>query len=170
MRLSTLATGAAISGNGGAPGPARGVGGGRHRRLAACARILHEVAAGREHTAIGQTRKVREPAADRPEGARQVDVGQGVEQAARVRVRGATEELPGRRHLHQLAGIEDPHPVAHLGDDGEVMADVEDGGADIVSEAGHQLEDPRLCGDVEPRGRLVHDEQAGVAREGHGDD
>src|SRR5205823_10550757 len=127
---------------------------GRHRRLRARARVLYEVAAGGEVAAAGQAREVREPAADWPEGARQLDVGQGVEQPARVGMRGAMEERRGRRRLHQLTRIQDAHPVADLGDDGKVMADIEDGGADTVSEVGHELEDARLRGDVEPRGRL----------------
>ena len=87
-----------------------------------------------------------------------VEVGEGPEQPGRVGMRRPVEEAGGRGRLDQLARVEHADAVADLGDDGEVVADVEDGGAHALLEIGHQLEDAGLRGHVEARGGLVHDE------------
>ena len=52
--------------------------------------------------------------------------------------------------------------LADVGDDAKVVADQDDGGAEIGVELAQQVQDLRLDGDVERRGRLVGDEQDGL--------
>jgi hypothetical protein len=52
-------------------------------------------------------------------------------------------------------------------DDGEVVADVHRGDAVGRAEVAHRVEHVTLSRDVEPRGRLVEDDEARTAREGH---
>src|SRR5438132_9696136 len=52
------------------------------------------------------------------------------------------------------------HAIGDLRDDGEIMADVEDGGADAALEVGDQLENAGLRRDVEAGRRLVEDQRS----------
>jgi len=82
---------------------------------------------------------------------------------------GFTEQVRGRRHLHQLAGIQHAHAIGDLGDDGQVMAYIKDGGADAPLEVGDQLEDASLRRHVEAGRRLVENQQARSGGQRHGD-
>ena len=71
--------------------------------------------------------------------------------------------------LDDLARVHDRDPVAHLGDDAEVVGDEDDRRAGLVAQVAHQVEDLRLDRHVERGRRLVGDEQLGLAGEGHRD-
>ena len=91
------------------------------------------------------------------------------EQALRIGMLRACEERRDRRLLDLAAGIHDHHPLRDLGHHAEIVGDQHDGGADAVLQVAHQVEDLRLDGDVERRGRLVGDQQLRVAGQRHGD-
>ena len=59
--------------------------------------------------------------------------------------------------------------VAGLGDDAEVVRDEQDRHAELALQLREQLEDLRLDRDVERGGRLVGDQQLGLARQRHRD-
>ena len=80
-------------------------------------------------------------------------------------MRGAGEELAHRRLFDDAAGVHDDDALAELGDDAEVVRDEQDGQAEPLLQRGQELHDLRLDGDVERRGRLVGDEQLGIARQ-----
>ena len=86
-------------------------------------------------------------------------LGTAVEQAARVGVHGPAEHALGRAALDQARGIHHVHAVGVARDDAEIVRDDDDGDAEAAREVLHQLQDLRLDGDVERRGRLVGDQQ-----------
>ena len=59
--------------------------------------------------------------------------------------------------------------VAGLGHDREVVADEDERQVELLAQARDEVEDLGLDHDVERRGRLVTDDQLGIARERHGD-
>ena len=63
----------------------------------------------------------------------------------------------------------DTHAVRHLADHAEVVGDQQQRHSQPVAQILQQLEDLRLHGDVQRRGRLVGDQEIGLARQGHGD-
>ncbi len=71
--------------------------------------------------------------------------------------------------LLDAGGVHDDDVVGDLGDDAEVVGDHDDRAAELVLQALHQVEDLRLGGHVERRGRLVGDQQVGVVDERHRD-
>ena len=79
------------------------------------------------------------------------------------------EDLRDRPALDHPAAVHHDHPVGHLGDHAHVVGDEDDGGAGFLLQVADQLEDLRLHGDVERRGRLVGDEHLGAAGERHRD-
>jgi len=80
------------------------------------------------------------------------------------------EERGVRRLFEDAAGMQHGHPVADLGDDAEIMSDEEDGGARLALQLADEAEDLALDGDVERGRRLVGDDEARAAGEGHGDE
>ena len=127
-------------------------------------------AAWREAAADGQVDQVRDVARDdRQLVLERPDDGDRPDQSLGVRVERIAEQ---RRHvglLDDLAGVHDRHPVAHLGDDAQVVGDQHDGRAGLVAQVAHEVEDLRLDRHVEGRRRLVGDQQLGLAGKGHGD-
>src|SRR5688500_14876294 len=71
--------------------------------------------------------------------------------------------------LGEADGVQDVYAVGVAGYDAEVVGDDDDGGAELLAQAGHYLEDLGLNRDVEGGGRLVGDEELGVAGHRHGD-
>ena len=104
-------------------------------------------------------------AAHRPGG----PVGQGVEQCDRIRVPGV------REHLIRAGGLGDPprvhhrDPVGVARDHAEVVGDQDDRHTQPFAQVVDQLEDLLLDRDVERGGRLVGDEQLGLAGQRHRD-
>src|SRR5438034_3273611 len=81
---------------------------------------------------------------------------------------GLREQAGRRPHSDRPTRERDVLEVYYLRADGEIMADVEDGGADAALEVGDQLENAGLRRDVEAGRRLVEDQEARSARERHG--
>ena len=82
---------------------------------------------------------------------------------------GLFEHLLRRALLDDLAGVHDPHPVTHLGDHGEVVADEQHRRVELLAEQFHEVEHLGLDGGVKSRRRLVQDEQRRLRGKGHGD-
>ncbi len=60
--------------------------------------------------------------------------------------------------------------MGEVADQGEVVRDQHHGEAELVAEPDEEFDDLRLDGDVEGGGRLVRDQEAGAAGQGHGDE
>ena len=71
--------------------------------------------------------------------------------------------------LHRAARIHHHHPVGEFGDHPHVVGDEYDGRLVIALQLADQVENLRLHGDIERRGRLVGDQQGRIARQRHGD-
>ena len=71
--------------------------------------------------------------------------------------------------LHLLAGVLDDDPVGGFGDDAHVMGDEHEPHAVVAAQRHQEIENLRLDGHVERRGRLVRDEELGPAGERHRD-
>ncbi len=136
-----------------------------HRLLAG---VDHERAAVVEAAATRTGARRRGATWDTGQRARLAEVRDRVEQRPGVGVRGVLEHRVPRAQLDDLAGVHHRHPVGDVGDDGEVVGDVE--GADPVdaAELGHRLEDHRLGGHVETGRRLVEHQHLGLGQERHG--
>ena len=100
---------------------------------------------------------------------RGVEVRDRAQQALGVGMAGIVEQLGGVRLLDLAAGIHHHDAVGVLGDHAHVVGDQHDGRAVGLLQLAHQVEDLRLDGDVERRGRLVGDQHLGIARQRHGD-
>ena len=98
-----------------------------------------------------------------------VDARDRADQALRVGMARIAEQLLDRRLLDHLAGIHHHHALRGLGDHAHGMGDQHDRHAEPLLHLGQQLEDLRLDGHVERGGRLVGDQQLGVAGQRHGD-
>jgi len=70
-------------------------------------------------------------------------------------------DLPSRVHHH--------HALRHFGHHSQIVGDQHDRSTGPGFELAHQVEDLRLYGDVERRGRLVGDQQPGLAGKRHRD-
>ena len=75
----------------------------------------------------------------------------------------------GEAELHQPAEVEHGDPVGDVAHDPEVVGDEEVGDLLLRLELDEQVEDRRLDGDVERRGRLVADDELRVAGKRPGD-
>ena len=156
-------------------GPSSSARGGRRRgRRAAGPRLRQRASANGQRPAKRQPTKLPARLGTLPEmvarrSRRDADVRDGAEQAHRVGVLRRGEQPGRRRLLDDLAGIHDGHVVAGLGHHAEVVGDEDDGRAGLGAQLGQQIEDLRLDGDVERRGRLVGDQQRRRAGERHGD-
>ena len=82
---------------------------------------------------------------------------------------GIGEDLLHRTLLHHTTGVHDHHVVRHLCDNAQIVGDEHDGGIDLVLQVPQQIQDLGLNGHVQSRGRLIGDDQLGVAGQGHGD-
>ena len=93
-------------------------------------------------------------------------VRDGREQRLGVRVLRAAEDLLARSPaLDDPAVLHDDDPVRHVGHHAHVVGDEDDAGVDPGAQVAHELEDLGLHRDVERGGRLVRDEQLGLARD-----
>ena len=86
-------------------------------------------------------------------------VGSGVSTGSEERLGstdgGRIEEASGLRFLHDSSEIHDRDPRRHVLDGGEVVADEQIGKPELGAQVLHEVEDLRLHGDVQGRGRLV---------------
>ena len=94
----------------------------------------------------------------------------GRKQAGCIRMVRGGEELRRRSLFHQLSGVEHSHAIADARHHGQVVADKEDGRVELSAKRHKQVEDCGLHGGIQPRGRLIQDQQRRVGSESHGDD
>ena len=97
------------------------------------------------------------------------EAGQRVDQALRVGMARGGEDRIGRLGLDDAAGIHYRHAPAHVGDQAQVVADHQHGGALGGAELGHQVDDLGLHRDVERRRGFVGDQKVGAAGQRNGD-
>ena len=136
----------------------------RERRRLLAALPVGEGAARREAAALGLVVGAGHRALDgRQPLAIDVEPRDRAQKADRVGVLRIGEQGRDRRAFDDLAGVHDDHLVGHLGDDAEIVGDDQDRHAQPLLQVGQQVEDLRLDGDVERRGRLVGDQQRGLA-------
>ena len=98
-----------------------------------------------------------------------VEVGDRVQQSARVRMTRTLEQREYRAKLDDASGVHDRNAIGHLRHHTEIVRDQQDRGAEPLLEVGHEREDLRLNGHVESGGRLVGDQHPGAAGKRHGD-
>ena len=79
------------------------------------------------------------------------------------------ENVPRGAPLDDLAIVHDADPVGHLAHDAEIVGDEQHGHVELGLELRQELEDLRLDGHVERRGRLIGDEQVRLVGKRHGD-
>ncbi len=96
-------------------------------------------------------------------------VGDGIHQPTGVGMVGLVEDIAGGAAFSHPPGIQDSQPVAGLGDHTQVVGDQDDRDMEGLLQVAQQSEDLRLDGHVQGGGRLVGDQQAGVAGKRHGD-
>ena len=150
--------------------PAADVMGGRHLRHGReglPALLDRERAAWGEEAPGWAVARRRCPTRDPDQGVAPGDVGDRLDELARVGMRGCPEKLVRRPALDDTPGVHDRDTVGDERDDGEVVADVERGDAVRLAELAYRLEHVRLGRHVEPGRRLVEDDHARPAGEGH---
>ncbi len=79
------------------------------------------------------------------------------------------EDISGRAPLDDLPASHDAYPVGHLPHDAEIVGDQQHGHVELGLELEQKVEDLRLNGHVERRGRLVGDQEIGLVGKRHGD-
>ena len=97
------------------------------------------------------------------------ELGHGGEQGAGVGVRRAGEDLGCGAAFDAFAAVHHLHAVGNLGDDAHVVGDEHHAHLHLMLQGADQGQNLRLDGDVERGGRLVGDQQRGLAGERHGD-
>ena len=141
----------------------------QRRRLGVAAPV-GERAARREAAALGLMVGAGHRALDgRQPLALAVEPRDRAQQAERVGLLRLGEQRIDRRSFDDLAGVHHQHVVGHLGDHAEIVGDDQDRHAEPALQFLQQVEDLRLDGDVERRGRLVGDQELGLAGQRHGD-
>ena len=131
-----------------------------------CVQASMPVGAARRKTAAGRRRaQVGRQALDGLEldAARQVEPRDRAHQADRVRVRGLEEHIVGRALLDDARRIHHVHAVGVARHDAEIVRDDDQRDAEPARQVLHQFEDLRLDRDVERGGRLVGDDELGIA-------
>ncbi len=102
-------------------------------------------------------------------------VGVGLWRAGYTDERTGCQQLPGigllwivehvedRCLLDDVAVLQNGHVVGHLADDPEIVADPHHRRTEIPLQIAHQIDDLGLRRDVQRRGRLIGDQQFGIA-------
>src|SRR5262245_38366937 len=88
--------------------------------------------------------------------------GDRIEQATRVRMTWHLKKQLGRRELHHSSEVQHEHALTQLPDHGEIVADEQDGGAQVPLECRKQPHDLRLYGHIERAHRLIADQKRGA--------
>ena len=128
----------------------------QQRRIRRATFVGGEPAARREAAALRQIEQRGNHAPDlgqpRTTGCaacRDIDVGNGAQQALRVGMAGLLEQVVDGCLLDLSAGVHHHHPVGGFGDHAHVVGDQDDRGAERVLQLAHEVEDLRLDGHVE---------------------
>ena len=127
---------------------------------------------GREPAAGRRLRQVRRQARDGVQRAcvlSWLELRDRGEQRLGVRVVHAVEQVAGLGGLDHPARVHHVDPVRVPGDHAHVVRDQQHRHAEAVLEVVQQGEDLRLDGDIQRGGRLVGDQQLGLAGQRHGD-
>ena len=96
-----------------------------------------------------------------------LDIGDGAEQSFGIRVARTLEQIPGACLLHLPPGIHHDDAIGIFGDHPHVVGDQDDRGAEPILKFPHQVENLGLYRYVQRSGRLVGDQQSGIARNRH---
>ena len=106
--------------------------------------------------------------------ARRVGHWHGVEQRARIGMRGFVVHRLARAEFHDAPEIHDHDAMAERLDHGEVVADEKQREREVALQVAQQVDDLRLNGNVERGNRFVADHERGLAdqraRDAHADD
>ena len=92
-----------------------------------------------------------------------------LDQLGGVRVGGRGQDLAAGPGLDDQPAAHDRHPVAQLGDDGQVVADEQDGHADGLAQLTEQVEHLGLDRHIQGAGRLVREQDLRAERDRKGD-
>ena len=79
----------------------------------------------------------------------------GAHQRPRVRVQGIFEDALHLPRLDNAARIEHEEVITELGDDTQVMSDIENPGLPLIAKGPDQIDDLRFQGDVQGGGRFI---------------
>ena len=90
-------------------------------------------------------------------------VGAYGEKLLRVVLRRVIDDAVGRSFFHKVAVAQHHDAVGHLGDDCEIVADIDGGRIELPDHVLDRGEHLDLGGDVERRRRLVEDDEVGAA-------
>ena len=104
-----------------------------------------------------------------PLSTRCAQLGAGVEQAARIGVHALRKHAVGGAAFHHAAAVHHQHALGVLGNHTQVVRDQQQRHAAFFHQAGDQVEDLRLQGDVQRGGGFVSNQQIGLTSQGHGD-
>ena len=128
-------------------------------------------AARRERTALESRGEIGRRALDRGQRRlpRTIEAGERTQEADRVGMGRVGKERLGRSELDQSPRVHDRKPVGETGHDAQVVGDDQDGHPELCPKPPQQVQDLGLDRHIERGRRLVGDEQAGLAAEGHGD-
>ena len=96
-------------------------------------------------------------------------LGQRLQQRRGIGMARLLEQALGQLLLHLLAGIHHTHALRGLRHHAHVVGDEDHRHVAVAAERDQQVEDLRLDGDVERGGRLVGDQQLGIAGDRHRD-
>ena len=134
-----------------------------HRRGLDSAPLPDVRAAGVELAAGGTVPEARDLALDGGllDSLRRVRLRHPLDERIRIGVRGPIEDERARPLLHDPTKVHDRDPIADVTNHREVVADEKVAQALRALELGEQVQDLALDGDVETRGRLVGDDEAG---------
>ena len=139
------------------------------RGLGAIAPLGGVGAAGGEHAPLGEIQRGGHRAGDHMELLPAAPLGQRGLQPLGIGVEGLGKDGGGGALLHHVPAVEHQGAAAQLADHPQVVGDEGDGGAQLVPELAHQVQDLGLDGYVQGGGGLVGDEQLRPAGQGHGD-
>ncbi len=95
--------------------------------------------------------------------------GQHAEQLLRIGMHRAGKQSLARRPLDDLAGVHDGHAIGHVAGDVEVVGDQQQAHAALGLQSLEQAQDLGLDRDIQRGGRLVGDQNPGLARQHGGD-
>ena len=79
------------------------------------------------------------------------------------------KDIVHRPFLEHLARVHHDHPVAGFRDHAKIVGDQDDRHPELLLQPVQQLEDLRLDGHVQRGGRLIRDQELGVAGQRHRD-
>src|SRR6478609_5050203 len=96
--------------------------------------------------------------------------GHGVYKCARVGMARSAEDVGRRRLLDQATALQNRDPVRDARHKRKIVGNVERGNARLPAQSREQFEDTRAGDDVECRGRLVEEDDVGLATKGSGND